>query len=371
MSDPRYRVHRVGRDARTLAAELEGDEPRTTRLVSDLIVYRDSRWRRAWQVSGPAGELAGALVLVRACFDRWTASSFLRDPGAAPTLARLLDRSIAWNVLGAEADIRPLLPHLRRARRMLVAPWVIVPHPVTDLLGPPDDHTRLATTLDIDQLMGLYSGYEMAWPLTRWQLRQYLQQVLDHHMVVVYEVEGNLVGAVAIEGRTRRYATMMDLTGLPEFRRSGIAWELAKRMHEIGRSMAIGGSGAMAASNPMHIDDERIVWGDENFYNVSLGAPRRFKGKRAFVASTVASSRSPHGSRRTSGIRVTRSAPARALRTDGPTTEKRTQLAGPPIRTTWSAAAAVMPEHSFNGFACFDGRALVHHVICLPSAERL
>jgi Acetyltransferase (GNAT) family len=279
MTDSLYRVHRVGRDARRLAAELEGDEPRTTRLVSDLLVYRDWRWRRAWQVTGPDRELAGALVLVRACFDRWTASSHLRDPGAAPALAKLLDRSIAWNVLGAEADIRPLLPHLRRARRMFVAPWVIVPHPVNDLLGAPDDHTRLATTLDLDELIELYSGYEMAWPMTRWQLRQYLQQALDRHIVVVYELDGRLVGAVSIEGRTRRFATMMDLTVLPEFRRSGIAWELAKRMHEVGRSMAIGGSGAMAASNPMHIDDDRIVWGDENFYNVSLGSPRRFKGQ--------------------------------------------------------------------------------------------
>ncbi len=279
MSDPRYRVRRVGHDARRLAAELEVDEPRTTRLVSDLLIYRDRKWRRAWQVTGPTGELAGALVLARACFDRWTASSYLREPGAAPALARLLDRSIAWNVLGAEADIRPLLPHLRRARRMLVAPWVIVPHPVNDMLGPPDDHTRLATTLDIDQLVELYSGYEMAWPMTRWQLREYLQQVLDRHVVVVYERDGRLVGAAGIEGRTRRYVTMTDLTVLPDFRRSGIGWELAKRMHEVGRSMAIGGSGAMAASNPMHVDDDRIDWGNENFYNVSLGAPRRFKGQ--------------------------------------------------------------------------------------------
>jgi ribosomal protein S18 acetylase RimI-like enzyme len=279
MSDAPYRVLRVGRDARRLAAELESDEPRTTRLVSDLLIYREMRWRRAWQVVGPNGELAGAHVLVRACFDRWTASSYLRDPGAAPALARLLDRGIAWNVVGVEADIRPLIPHLRRARQVYVAPWLIVPHPVTDMLGAPDDNSRLATTLDIDQLVSLYEGYEMAWPATRWQLRQYLQQTLDRHLVVVYEIDRRLIGAVVMQGRTRRYTTISDLTVDPEFRRSGVAWELSKRMHEIGRSMAIGGSGAIAASNPMHIDDERISWGTENFYSVSLGSPRRFKGQ--------------------------------------------------------------------------------------------
>ncbi|MDQ1424909.1 MAG: hypothetical protein QOD72_2407, partial [Acidimicrobiaceae bacterium] len=225
MSPPPYRVRPVGRDARSLAAELEIDEPRTTGLVSGLLVYRDRRWRRAWQVTGPTGDLAGALVLVRACFDRWTASSYLRDPGAAPQLARLVDRSIAWNVVGSEPDIRPLLPHLQRARQVLVAPWIIVPPPMADMLGSPDDHSRLATTLDMDQLVELYAGYEMAWPVTRWQLRQYLQQALDRHLVVVYEIEGRLVGGVVIHGRTRRYATMTDYTVHPDFRRSGIAGE--------------------------------------------------------------------------------------------------------------------------------------------------
>jgi hypothetical protein len=43
--------------------------------------------------------------------------------------------------------------------------------------------------------------------------------------------------------------------------------------------MAVGGWGALAPSNPMHTDDPRIAWGEEHFYSVSLGAPRRFKGQ--------------------------------------------------------------------------------------------
>ena len=46
MSGATYRARKIGRDARTLAADLEDDEPRTTRLISDLLTYRQRRWRR-------------------------------------------------------------------------------------------------------------------------------------------------------------------------------------------------------------------------------------------------------------------------------------------------------------------------------------
>ncbi len=87
------------------------------------------------------------------------------------------------------------------------------------------------------------------------------------------------MGAVAIDGRTRRYATSMDLTVDPAFRRGGIGWELAKRMRLVGVAMAVGGWGALAPSNPMHREDEGIVWDPDHFYKVMLGAPRRFKGE--------------------------------------------------------------------------------------------
>ena len=62
MSNSTYRARRVGRDARALAAELEADEPRTTRLISDVLTYRRRGWRRAWRIDGPDGRLAGAVV---------------------------------------------------------------------------------------------------------------------------------------------------------------------------------------------------------------------------------------------------------------------------------------------------------------------
>jgi hypothetical protein len=279
MTDAQLRIQRVGRDACSLAAELEPDEPRTTRLVSDLLAYRSWRWRRAWRVDGPGDALAGALVLARACFDRWYGSVYVRDPAAAPLLARRIDRSVAWSVVGAAADIRPLQPHVRRVQRVLVLPWATVPHPIPDILGPPDHHTRAATLLDLGQLTDLYSGYELFAALTRWQLRQHLRRLIDRHLVMVYERDERIVAAAIIDGRTRRFAIGTDLTVHPEFRREGIAWEIGKRMEAMDRGLGVGAWGALAATNPMQVEDAAVAWEADHLYTLMLGGPRRFKGQ--------------------------------------------------------------------------------------------
>jgi hypothetical protein len=269
----------VGGDARRLCAELEDREPRTSRLISDLLTYRDWRRRRAWLVEAAHHELAAVLVLTRACFDRWTGSAFVNDGGAAPEVARLIDRSVAWTVSGAAADIQPLIPYVRRTRRVLVSPWGIVPYPAPGILGPPDEHSRAATMLDLDNLVDLYDGYEISWPTTRWQLRQYMCRLIDRHLVLVYEREGQIVAATTIAGRTRKYAIAIDLTVRPDFRRAGIGWEMGKRVHAVNEAWGVGVSGALGASNPMMHEDERVVWDPSHFYTLALGGPRRFKGE--------------------------------------------------------------------------------------------
>jgi hypothetical protein len=225
-------------------------------------------------------------VLVRVCFDRWTAASYVRDAGLRPswhTSSTGASRGV-WR-LGRRH--RPLLRTSRTIVRMLVAPWFIASHPVPDLLGPPADHTRLATTLDIGPLVELYSGYEMSWPLTRWQLRQYLQRALDRHVVIVYETEGRLVGAVTIDSRSRHYLTMTDMTVRPDFRRSGIAWELTKRVRKSRPYGRRHGAPSPLESHAHRRSPDR--WGEEHFYSVSLGAPRRFKGQTRLRRPTGAS----------------------------------------------------------------------------------
>jgi N-acetylglutamate synthase-like GNAT family acetyltransferase len=279
MTEARLRIQRVGRDACSLATELEPDEPRTTRLVSDLLAYRSWRWRRAWRIDGQQGELAAVLVLAKACFDRWDASVYVRDPASAPLLGRRIDRSIAWSVTGAAADIRPLQPHVRRVKQVLVLPWGTLPYPSPEVLGPPDEHTRAATLLDLGQLMDLYSGYELFSKLTRWQLRQRLRRLIDRHLVIVYERDERIVAAAIIDARTRRYAISTDLTVHPDFRREGIAWEIGKRMEAVDRALAVGASAALATTNPMHRDDAAIRWDPDHLYTLMLGGPRRFKGQ--------------------------------------------------------------------------------------------
>jgi hypothetical protein len=97
--------------------------------------------------------------------------------------------------------------------------------------------------------------------------------------VFVCEIDGLLVGAALNDGRTRRYATFSALTVHPDFRRAGIAWELVKRARVVDVGLGVGASGVVSPSNPMHRDHEGVVWDDEHYYAVSMGAPRRFKGQ--------------------------------------------------------------------------------------------
>jgi N-acetylglutamate synthase-like GNAT family acetyltransferase len=273
-----YRTRRVRRDSEVVAL-LEGHEPRATRALSEVLDRGvRSRTCRAWIVDDVDGRPASAVVLVRPTFDRWFATVLLLDDGAATDVARLVDRSPAWSVIGAAPDIAPLVPLLRRRSFVNVRPWVVTAYPVT-VTDVPHESTRIAGRADLDALVELYSTFEFVGGMTTWQLRPLLRHVLDRHYIVVTEWPGDatrLAGAAAITARARRYAVLELLTVVPEHRGSGGSWALVAHAQAIGNALGLAGAAALAGTNPMNFDDHVD---DDSYLAVHLVAPRRFRGQ--------------------------------------------------------------------------------------------
>jgi hypothetical protein len=255
-------------------------EPRSTQALGEILDRGlPSRTCRAWTVGGsaPAGEPAAVVVEARATFDRWHAMVLLLEPSAAAAAAQLVDRGRSWTVHGAATDIGPLVPLLGRRRAVHVRPWVVTSVP-NDVTTAPDDGTRIATLADLEALVELYSGFEFAGTLTRWQLRPMLRHVLDHHYILVVDdprQPGQLCAALAITTRARRYGVIDLLTVVPDQRRSGWSWALIARAQEIGNGLGQAGVAALADSNPLDLDEHL---GDDHYVAVDLAPPRRFRG---------------------------------------------------------------------------------------------
>jgi N-acetylglutamate synthase-like GNAT family acetyltransferase len=272
-------IRKIRHDAGSVARWLESDEPRTSPLICGLLQYPERRNRRAWTVLDRSGATAAVLVMVRQCFDYWTAHVYLADPSAAPAVAGLLDRSPAIAVMGAADDVRPLAELVTRAYDVTVSRWAVVPHPVEGILGPPTDRTRVATMADLPALVDLYASYEYVQVPTRWQLRGYLLRLLRRHLVIVCEVDASIVGATAFDGQTNSFVVINDMTVLPDYREAGIGWELTKHAQAIAVERGVGASLVLASSNPMSSSDERVEWSSDRYYTLPMRRARRFKGQ--------------------------------------------------------------------------------------------
>jgi N-acetylglutamate synthase-like GNAT family acetyltransferase len=269
-------VARLTRGVQPVADLLEPAEPATTRALSEHLNRPSRRWGRSWIITTADGTPAGAVILSRLCFDQWAGWVYLRDAGAAAVAGDVVQHSPAGVVSGAEADIRLLATHVPRARDIGLRRWAYVEHPI-EILGPPDAHTRVATVADLDALVELYAEYEFSGPPTRWQLRDYLRRVVHGHFVVVYEEGGRLIGAMAVDGRTRRFMNLNELTVRPDHRRRGVAWSILARAQAIANGLGVGVTWMMAPSNP--INHERLRWPDEASCGLRLAPTRRFPGE--------------------------------------------------------------------------------------------
>ena len=249
-----YRARRVWHSER-LVRELEACEPRTSIMINDLSSGRPWPWRRrAWVIAGPGGEFAGSVVATRVCFDRWTIQSHLRDTAAAAVVAAVVDRSPGLILAGASDDVWDVARHVARRGDVDGVPWLVSAHPHA-FVGEPDGRTRVATPEDLDALVALYAQFELGLAPTTWQLRAWLRGMLRHHIVIVIEHESQIVGAVSISSRTRRFVSIDSLVVAPSCRASGLSWSLLARAQAIVNAMGLDGTAAVAPSNPMDFGD--------------------------------------------------------------------------------------------------------------------
>jgi GNAT superfamily N-acetyltransferase len=272
-----YVVRRAWRSAPLIAA-LERYEPRTTTALVSVLAFGVKPYLiKAWTVERD-GELAGAFVLVRATFDRWLGYSLVVDAGAAPHVAAIADRSLAWSVTGSAEDVRPLIEHLSRYRGLSGLPWVVATYPVRVTDRPEHDpRVRPATRRDLRELSRLYAGYELAPDLTRWQLWIALWLFLRSFTIVVAEEDGAMVGAIMLGGPTRSWALGDGLTVDPAARSRGIGWTLVAQVQRLANEHRLGGTGAIAPTNPMNFADADL---DGDWWvGAALRPPRRFRGQ--------------------------------------------------------------------------------------------
>lgn len=271
-----YRVRRLRR-TRSVVAALEEHEPRTTRMVGDLIALGLRPWKcRAWSVENESRRLVAAVVVVKSCFDRWYGSVFVLDAASGPLVAEIVDRSPAWSVSASAEDIGPVIDHLGRRGATTVVPWLVSVFP--NAIAPePDGRTRLSRKLDTSQLVDLLARYELNPAPTRWQARSWARRLIDRSVVIVAEDHDTIVGAIVLLLDSDRYLVVDRITVRPSHRGQGLSWALGARAQALANAMGRSGIAMIAPTNPMTFDPADLAV--DRWISVSLRPPYRFLGQ--------------------------------------------------------------------------------------------
>ena len=274
---------------------LDPDDPAAYRLLGDLEERGIGPEVQGWLVEDGDAAPAGAMTVAQLCRGRWYASVMVFDEAAAPSLARVLVASPAWEVSGAADHVQPLMGHLTRLHSVNAVQWLVIPdmhaHELARLLPPPDPRCRLATPDDLDALVDLYATYELEPIPTRRRLRAFLERALAHRPVLVAEEDDRVVGAYRVDFLTPRFAYWTALTVLPEYRRRHLGRALSVGSAYVTRDDLDRGSiTTTAPSNPMQLRrrtrltdywDTTVAdrgWNQNTWVKVRLGPPNRFPG---------------------------------------------------------------------------------------------
>jgi GNAT superfamily N-acetyltransferase len=296
---PDFTVRSVAETA-DLTDVLDATDPATFRILGDLEERGIGPEVQGWLAEDADGAPAAAVTVAELCRDRWYASVMLFDERAASATVDVIMRSPAWEISGGPEHVEPLLPHLTRRGSVTNWEWTViadlamaVPPEIEALVPPRDPRCRPATGDDLDDLVEVYSTFELDAIPTRPRLRAYLERCLEHRAILVAEVDGIVAGAYRAEFVSSRFAFWSALTVLPEYRRqhlgSGLSLDaMYITRYELERGMIT----TTVASNPMLLrppSERGETWrtfSDEQGFRrggwmkARLAPPQRFPGHR-------------------------------------------------------------------------------------------
>jgi hypothetical protein len=247
------RLRRAHNGAEVIALA-EPYEPRTTVLLDPVIERRLGRGVRAWVAELPDGQVGGVLVVFRLCRDRWCAAPLVLDDRAASAVARAVDRSPAFQLIGTTGNVAPVLPHLRRAGTVVEMPYTALSasgETLSKLNLAPEDGTRIASPADLDELIGVYREYELDFFTTEPRLRTHLRGALRQRRIAVVERDGRIVGAFRAEWVSRKFMHWGGLTVLPEYRGDQLSWPVQLRAMVASAFANFGVSFTRHPANPL------------------------------------------------------------------------------------------------------------------------
>lgn len=270
-------------------------EPRTQGIDARLLLG-PSRGRRIY-VAESGTEVAGVAVVYRRYVDRWGAYTLLLDESAAEPLARIVDRSPAREVAGAEGDVAPLQQYMARARKLDVLVWTAAEGGL--LVGPQfsdvDPRSRLATRADVDGLAELYAELPFIDAPTMFQLRRMLRRSIDQGLPIpILEVDGEIVAAARMESRGCRYARWTDVVVHPQHRGRGYARALAGCTEEARRRSGLGTIGEAGpkididrARATLAASGSKVDW-SRRLEVLQLRTQQRFRGQGRLLRALFA-----------------------------------------------------------------------------------
>jgi GNAT superfamily N-acetyltransferase len=227
---------------------LVADEPRTTLALGALLGVAHPRRDIGVLTAGPNDRTL--CPLVRAELGVWVAYPFLASDDDAQTLAGSLERAPVTAIAGGSGDVRPLLPHLHRVLRIATLRRISVPWQPVDWEAP-SEKTRLATSLDLEALYDLYTGYELPIARTTRGMRALLRDAVRSTSTIVLDGEGRLDGAVIAASRTPKFIEWSHLTVRPEVRGRGYAWQLMARAIALNLASGLGLVSVAGSGNQM------------------------------------------------------------------------------------------------------------------------
>lgn len=229
----------MGSAGNELLDYLEQHEPLSTPLVAPLLGSAGAGDVRGELLVSEDGTAGGALVLERTTGTRTTAFAFLTDARLSEPLGRLIDASGAVTLQAPASTTDATAPHLTRLARDPVRIWFYAveyqpelpammesasPEPGMEV--PQMKGVGFAGAGNVDELAGLFAGYEARAPATAAELREWVARCVGTGWVTVVRRDGRIVGALTAPWRSSRYRRVDDLTVMPEYRGQRLGFEM-------------------------------------------------------------------------------------------------------------------------------------------------